>query len=221
MTKNALELINVSKNFDKICALDKINFELKSGEICALIGPSGSGKTTLLQIAGLLDNPNSGKIFINEFEASKASDATRTEIRKKNIGFIYQFHHLLPEFSALENVMMPLLIQGKSKDEAMQKSLEILKEIDLENRSSHKPSELSGGQQQRVAIARAIVSKPSLILADEPTGNLDSINSKNVFDMLKDLASEYKIACLLVTHNLDLAKKLPRQIEIKDGKIIK
>lgn len=220
----ALKLINATKKFglknQEIIALDNVNLTVKKGEICSLIGPSGSGKTTLLQIAGLLDQATSGEIFINNINASKSNEATRTKIRKENIGFIYQFHHLLPEFSALENVAMPLLIQNKDKDFAFKKAQEILELIDLKNRIHHNPSELSGGQQQRVAIARAIVSKPSLILADEPTGNLDSVNSQNVFTLLQDLAKNYEIACLVVTHNLELAKKLPRQIEIRDGKII-
>ncbi len=220
---NALELVDIVKKFgaknQKVVALDEVNLTLKKGEICALIGPSGSGKTTLLQIAGLLDSTNSGKIFIDGIEASKADDKTRTKIRRENIGFIYQFHHLLPEFSALENVALPLLIRGLKKDEAFAEAKKILHLVDLQNRMDHKPTELSGGQQQRTAIARAIVGKPSLILADEPTGNLDSVNSSNVFDLLRNLSSDLNIACLLVTHNLELAKKLPRQVEIRDGKI--
>lgn len=220
----ALKLNGVTKEFgqkgQKVTALDNVNLELTKGEICSLIGPSGSGKTTLLQISGLLDSPDSGEIFINSINATKSDDAAKTRIRKNNIGFIYQFHHLLPEFSALENVALPLLIQEKSKEFALEEAKKILELVDLSNRSHHKPSELSGGQQQRVAIARAIVSKPSLILADEPTGNLDSQNSQNIFSLLKDLTQEQQIACLVVTHNLELANKLPRKVEIKDGKIV-
>lgn len=220
---NALQLINIEKNFTqastKVAALKNINLTLKKGEIAALIGPSGSGKTTLLQIAGLLDQPDLGQIFINGIDASKADDKTRTEIRKNNLGFIYQFHHLLPEFSALENVALPLLIQGKSRDFAFKEAKEILAKVDLSNRLEHKPAELSGGQQQRVAIARAIIAKPSMILADEPTGNLDSTNSEAIFDLLRSLAKSHEIACLLVTHNLELAKKTDRIISIKDGAI--
>lgn len=218
---SVLKLDKIYKKFNQnqVIALDNINLEIKQKEICALVGPSGSGKTTLLQIAGLLDSPTSGNIFINQNNASKANDKTRTAIRRKNIGFIYQFHHLLPEFSAVENVMMPLLIQGINKDLARQKATELLDMVDLKNRISHKPSELSGGQQQRVAISRAIVSKPSLILADEPTGNLDSVNSANIFKLLQELAQNFDISCLIVTHNISLAQKLDRQIEIIDGKI--
>jgi len=219
----ALQLINIDKSFtqaaSKVAALKNINLAIKKGEIAALIGPSGSGKTTLLQIAGLLDKADSGQIFINSIDASKANDQARTEIRKNNLGFIYQFHHLLPEFSALENVALPLLIQGQNRDFAFAEAQKILTQVDLVNRLEHKPAELSGGQQQRVAIARAIVSKPSVILADEPTGNLDSVNSGAIFDLLHSLAKNYEIACLLVTHNLELAKKTDRIIEIKDGMI--
>ena len=143
----------------------------------------------------------------------------RTKIRRDNLGFIYQFHHLLPEFSALENVALPLLIQGVAKNSALQEAEKILAEVDLSNRLHHKPAELSGGQQQRVAIARAIITKPSLILADEPTGNLDSVNSEKVFELLKNLVRNSGIACLLVTHNIELAKKLDRTIMICDGEI--
>ncbi len=220
---NALQLINVDKSFAqavaKVIALHSINLALKKGEIVALTGPSGSGKTTLLQIAGLLDQPDSGQIFINGIDASKADDKARTEIRKNNLGFIYQFHHLLPEFSALENVALPLLIQGKNRDFAFAEAAKILAQVDLTNRLEHKPAELSGGQQQRVAIARAIVAKPSVILADEPTGNLDSVNSEAIFDLLHLLARDHGIACLLVTHNLELAKKTDRIVAIKDGMI--
>ena len=224
MSHFALELINVTKKFtqggQEIFALNNASLALAKGEIAALTGPSGSGKTTLLQIAGLLDAASSGKIFVNGINASKASDAVRTQIRKKNLGFIYQFHHLLPEFSALENVALPLLIQGAGKDFALAEAEKILGDVDLQNRLHHKPAELSGGQQQRVAIARAIVGKPSLILADEPTGNLDSINSEKIFALLKELAQSCGIACLLVTHNLELAKRLDRVVAIRDGMII-
>lgn len=223
MSDFALQLENINKSFtqggSEITALKNINLQIAKSEMVALIGPSGSGKTTLLQIAGLLDRPNSGKILINDINASQANDAARTLIRKNNLGFIYQFHNLLPEFSALENVALPLLIQGKKHDEALKQAREVLNAVDLLNRLNHKPSELSGGQQQRTAIARAIVAKPSLILADEPTGNLDSTNSMTVFDLLQNLTKSFGIACLLVTHNIELAKKTNRIISIKDGEI--
>ncbi len=218
-----LQLIDITKNFSQgdlqIAAIKGINLTLKKGEMVALIGPSGSGKTTLLQIAGLLDSATSGQVIINAIDASKANDATRTEIRKKNIGFIYQFHHLLPEFSALENVAMPLLIQGKNHVESFATAKKLLEEVELLDRINHKPSQLSGGQQQRVAIARAVVSKPSVILADEPTGNLDSELSEKVFALLQKLVRTYEISCLVVTHNMTLAKKSDRILSIKDGEI--
>ncbi len=221
--KTVLKLSEVNKIFlqgdQKIAALRDVNLEVKKGELVALIGPSGSGKTTLLQIAGLLDNPTSGKVLVNEIDSSQADDQTRTEIRRNNIGFVYQFHHLLPEFSALENVTLPLLIQGKKRDEAFDLAKKILNEVELSDRINHKPSELSGGQQQRVALARAIVSKPSLILADEPTGNLDSDLAEKIFELLKNLTTTYQIGCLVVTHNMELANKCDRVISIKNGTI--
>ncbi len=223
--ETALKLINVSKKFyqgnQQIVALSDICLEIKRGEIAALVGPSGSGKTTLLQIAGLLDSATSGHVYINEIDATKANDEKRTALRRDNLGFIYQFHHLLPEFTALENIALPLLIQGKNRDLALKQASEILEMVDLTNRANHKPAELSGGQQQRIAIARALISKPSLILADEPTGNLDSVNSNKIFALLYELAKTLKVACLLVTHNIDLAEKSSRIIKIKDGFIEK
>ncbi len=217
----ALKLVNISKNFSQAAQTFEIikqaNLEIKKGELVALTGPSGSGKTTLLQIAGLLDCATQGQIFINDIEASKADDEVRTSIRKNHIGFVYQFHHLLPEFSALENVALPLLIKNKTKLEAFAEARYILAEVGLADRLDHKPAQLSGGQQQRVALARAVVAKPSLILADEPTGNLDSAISEKIFEILQNLVRVYKIGCLMVTHNIELAKKTDRIISIKDG----
>lgn len=221
--KKVLTLKNVTKEFiqgdQKITAIKGVNLEVKQGELVALIGPSGSGKTTLLQIAGLLDSASSGYVLINEIDASKADDKTRTEIRKTNVGFVYQFHHLLPEFSALENVALPLLIQEKSRADSFATAEKILHEVGLGERLNHKPSELSGGQQQRVALARAVVTRPSLILADEPTGNLDSDLAEKIFALLQSLVKNYQIGCLVVTHNLDLTKKADRVVVIKDGVI--
>lgn len=217
----ALSLQNIKKVFlqakQEIEAIKEVNLEIRKGELVALVGPSGSGKTTLLQIAGLLDSPSSGKVVIDSVDASLASDALRTEIRKNKIGFIYQFHHLLPEFSALENVALPLRIKGESKEISLKKAAEILTKLEMKDRLHHKQSELSGGQQQRVAIARAVVSKPSLILADEPTGNLDSAIANKTFEILEELTRAENIGCLMVTHNMDLAKRAGRIISIKDG----
>lgn len=216
-----LKLINIEKFFiqagQKVEAVKDANLEIKKSELVALIGPSGSGKTTLLQIAGLLDTPTSGQVLINGIDASKADDKVRTKIRKNHLGFVYQFHHLLPEFSALENVALSLLIQGKNKKESFAEAEKILKEVGLQDRMSHNPAELSGGQQQRVAIARAVVTKPSMILADEPTGNLDSELSEKIFTLLQNLVKSYEIGCLVVTHNLELTKKADRVISIRDG----
>ena len=218
-----LELEKVTKSFSqagqKIEIIKNADFLIKSSEFLSLIGPSGSGKTTLLQICGMLDNPSSGAVIINGENMAKANDEKRTKIRKMNIGFVYQFHHLLPEFSVLENVALPLLIQDVKKNEAYQKAGEILCEVGLHDRLDFKPSQLSGGQQQRVAIARAIVAKPKLILADEPTGNLDYELSEKIFDLLKDLTKKHQIACLIVTHNLELAKKTDHILKIKNGEI--
>lgn len=216
-----LQTIDICKNFtqanNKIAVLKNINLKIMPADFVSLVGPSGSGKTTLLQICGLLDNPSSGNIIINDKEMAKSSDKVRTEIRKKQIGFIYQFHHLLPEFSAIENTALPLFIQGVNKSKALQIAKEILEEIELGDRINFKPAQLSGGQQQRVAIARAIASKPKLILADEPTGNLDSELSEKIFSLLKNLTKKYEISCLVVTHNLELAKKTDRILTIKNG----
>lgn len=216
-----LQTIDICKNFtqanNKIAVLKNINLKIMPADFVSLVGPSGSGKTTLLQICGLLDNPSSGNIIINGKEMAKSSDKVRTEIRKKQIGFIYQFHHLLPEFSAIENTALPLFIQGVNKSKALQIAKEILEEIELGDRINFKPAQLSGGQQQRVAIARAIASKPKLILADEPTGNLDSELSEKIFSLLKNLTKKYEISCLVVTHNLELAKKTDRILTIKNG----
>jgi lipoprotein-releasing system ATP-binding protein len=216
-----LILTNINKSFfqgkQEIIAIKNANLAIEKGESVALVGPSGSGKTTFLQIAGLLDNADSGQIIIGGVDGSKANDQTRTNLRKNYIGFIYQSHHLLPEFSALENVAMPLLIRGIEKKLALREAEEILSQIGLQDRLSHLPSQLSGGQQQRVAVARAIVTKPCVLLADEPTGNLDSENAENVFNLIIKFSKLYQISSLIVTHNYDLAKKMDRIISIKDG----
>ena len=216
-----LVLKNINKSFfqgkQKIAVIKNANLTIAKGESVALVGPSGAGKTTFLQIAGLLENPDSGQILIGNVDAAKAIDQIRTDLRKNHIGFIYQSHHLLPEFSALENVAMPLLIKNIKKKQAFSQAEEILVEIGLEDRLTHLPSQLSGGQQQRVAVARAIVGKPSVLLADEPTGNLDSENADNVFQLILKLSRQHQISSLIVTHNLELAKKMDRIVSIKDG----
>ncbi|MES2984787.1 MAG: ABC transporter ATP-binding protein [Pseudomonadota bacterium] len=199
--------------------LKDVNLELKAGELVALIGPSGSGKSTLLHIAGLLDTPQSGAIFISGVDASHANDRARTRLRNQHIGFIYQFHNLLPELSALENVAIPQAIAGVKSAAATARARELLVRLGLEHRLDHLPSQLSGGEQQRVAIARALANKPALILADEPTGNLDPTTSESVTALLLEIAREEQVAALIATHNMTLAKRLTRAVTLRDGKI--
>ncbi len=194
-----------------------VNLELKAGEVVALVGPSGSGKSTLLQIAGLLDNPTSGQVLLAGLDMSKAGDSERTFARLKHIGFVYQFHHLLPEFSALENITLPQMMQGVRESEANQQSEMLLATLGLSQRASHRPAKLSGGEQQRVAIARALAGQPALLLADEPTGNLDQHTAEEVFSLLMKLARERKLAALIATHNLDLARRMDRMVRLEDG----
>ncbi len=220
-----LSLQNVGKSFLQgkvtLTVLSEASLDIMAGEVVGLIGPSGSGKSTLLQIAGLLDSPGSGKVIINNIDCTKADDVLRTSTRRNEIGFIYQMHHLLPEFTALENVVMPQLIAGKSSKEAQKNATEILKFLGLGARMKHRPSELSGGEQQRVAIARAIVNKPALLLADEPTGNLDPETSADVFELLLKTAKSIGLAMLIVTHNHELASKMDRVVTLKEGALVK
>jgi len=216
-----LTLQNVTRTYhqaDKsLEVLRGVNLELKAGEVVALVGPSGSGKTTLLQIAGLLDNPTSGQVMLAGLDMSKAGDSERTFARLKHIGFVYQFHHLLPEFSALENITLPQMMQGVRESEANQQSEALLAALGLAARASHRPAKLSGGEQQRVAIARALAGHPALLLADEPTGNLDQHTAEEVFSLLMKLARKQKLAALIATHNLDLARRMDRMVRLEDG----
>lgn len=221
---NALEVHNISKHFiqanQRIEVISDASFILKPGEIVGLLGPSGSGKTTLLQILGLLDCPNSGKVVINGIDTSKANDKILTKIRGKHIGFVYQFHHLLPEFTALENVMLQDMINSIPKNMACERAKHILSLLQLGSRLNHVPIELSGGEQQRVAIARALVKSPTLILADEPTGNLDPYNANLVFEVFLNSVRSLGVSALIVTHNEQLALKMDRVIALRDKKII-
>jgi lipoprotein-releasing system ATP-binding protein len=224
MSNAVLELRDIERSYSQptglLPILKGVNLELKQGELVALIGPSGSGKTTLLQIAGLLDTQDAGEIFLNGQAVTHASDAQRTSLRNKHLGFIYQFHHLLPECDALENVMMPLLIAGATVSKARERALQLLEKLGLSERIDHLPSRLSGGEQQRVAIARALVHNPSLVLADEPTGNLDPATSENVCKLLFEVAQAQNTAVLLVTHNTALAQRMHRRVTLKDGKVV-
>jgi lipoprotein-releasing system ATP-binding protein len=190
-----------------------------SGQSVALVAPSGAGKSTLLHIAGLLEHPDGGEVFINGAPTSKLSDVSRTKIRRVEIGFVYQFHYLLPEFSALENVMLPQMIRGLAKPEAKVRASEILNYLGLEERLRHRPSELSGGEQQRVAIARAVANAPRILLADEPTGNLDPRTSERVFSSLTQLVRASGLAAVIATHNMDIAARMDRRVTIRDGRV--
>jgi lipoprotein-releasing system ATP-binding protein len=192
--------------------LKDISLEVKAGEIVALVGPSGSGKSTLLHILGLLDSSTSGSLHINGQDVSDLSERERTLTRRNDIGFIYQFHHLLPEFSALENIVLPQMILGKDQRGAEERANTLLKRLKLDHRADNRPAKLSGGEQQRVAIARALANKPKLLLADEPTGNLDPETAEEVFQLFMTVVRKTGIAALIATHNMDLAKRMDRMI---------
>ncbi|SNZ07897.1 lipoprotein-releasing system ATP-binding protein [Cohaesibacter gelatinilyticus] len=196
------------------------NLSVKAGEMVALVAPSGAGKSTLLHVAGLLERPNGGEVYIAGKPQSGAVDRARTVTRRDEIGFVYQFHHLLAEFSALENVVLPQLISGANKSEAESRALELLKYMRVDHRAAHRPAELSGGEQQRVAIARAMANGPRVLLADEPTGNLDPTTSDYVFKALNSLVKQSGISALVATHNLFLAERMDRQITLVDGKVV-
>ena len=219
-----LKLKNISKEFIEprrnIVALNKINLELSDGQCIGLLGPSGSGKSTLLQIAGLLDNPTNGEIIINGEKCNTLSQEKKNLIRKKYIGFIYQNFYLLDSFSALENIIIPQLINGSSYKSAKKRAINLLSSLGLSKRIDNKPRELSGGEKQRVAILRAIANMPKIILADEPTGNLDKKNSENVIKIIKNLVSHYKISFIIATHNLSIVKKFDKIIKLSEGKLI-
>ena len=221
MTEEVLRLVDISKSFKRtrMTALEifsTLNFSLAKGEMVGVFSPSGSGKTTLLQIAGLLDEPTDGKLFIGNEDTDKMSDSQKTLLRNRNIGFVYQFHHLLPEFTALENVSLPQWCVGVDRRSAERKAFKLLDEVGLNNRINHRPSELSGGEQQRVAVCRALINDPEILLADEPTGNLDAQTSEMVFDILINQVKQRQLAALIVTHNESLAKKMNRVVQIRD-----
>jgi lipoprotein-releasing system ATP-binding protein len=224
MTVPVLELNGVSRHYRegevRLDILVDASFTLAPGQTVALIAPSGAGKSTLLHIAGLLERPDAGEVKINNAPTSTMSDDERTQLRRVAIGFVYQFHHLLPEFTALENVALPQLIAGLDRREANQRAQELLSYLRLGARATHRPGELSGGEQQRVAIARAVANGPDLLLADEPTGNLDPRTAEHVFETLMTLARGSGLAALVATHNLDLAKQMDRRVTLRDGQLI-
>jgi lipoprotein-releasing system ATP-binding protein len=223
MSNFTLELKGINKTFkqgDNILeVLQNVNLKIKPKEIVALIGPSGSGKSTLLQIAGLLEQPTDGEVFLDGELCSGNNDNVRTLLRREYLGFVYQYHNLLPDFDALENVILPQLIAGKKYKEAADKARWLLQRLGLGDREHHRPAELSGGEQQRVAIARALANTPRLLLADEPTGNLDPNTSDNVFLTLLEVVKETGLSALIATHNIELAHKMDREVTLKDGKL--
>ncbi|WP_448952017.1 ABC transporter ATP-binding protein [Labrys neptuniae] len=220
----ALELRAVERSYQQgpsqLHILREVNLAVMPGQSVALIAPSGAGKSTLLHMAGLLEKPDGGDVLISGASTADLNDTGRTRLRRNSIGFVYQFHHLQPEFSALENVILPQMIRGLSRREARQRGEELLGFLGLGQRINHRPSELSGGEQQRVAIARAVANAPDLILADEPTGNLDPGTSDHVFGTLTALVRASGLAALIATHNLDLAARMDRRVTLRDGHIV-
>ncbi|AWS51921.1 MULTISPECIES: lipoprotein-releasing ABC transporter ATP-binding protein LolD [Providencia] len=212
---------NLSKTYQEgtlsTQVLKNVSFSMGLGEMMAIVGSSGSGKSTLLHLLGGLDTPSEGNVIFRGQHINQLSSDERAAIRNKDLGFIYQFHHLLPDFTALENVAMPLLIGGIAKETAFSKATEMLEAVGLAHRAGHRPSELSGGERQRVAIARALVNEPALVLADEPTGNLDLRNADAIFELLGELNRTQRTAFLVVTHDMTLARRLSRQLEMRDG----
>ncbi len=225
MNEFVLELKGLHKTYNsgkpnQIDVLSNAELSLKEGEVVALVAPSGAGKSTLLHIAGLLDTPDSGDVILKGEMLNVKSDARRTIIRRRDIGFIYQFHHLLPEFSAAENIMIPQMTDGIARSKAYDRAGELLSKVGLGSRVKHRPAELSGGEQQRVAFCRALANRPSILLADEPTGNLDQTTSHQVFDTLLSIVRETRLSALIATHNPDIAERMDRTIRLSEGRLI-
>ncbi len=221
MNSPVLQLKNIRRNFEQggetLHVLNGVNLSIKRGEIVALLGPSGSGKTTLLQISGLLESPTSGEVIVDGQVVSSQADDYRTRVRRTKLGFVYQFHHLLSDFTAFENLMLPQYVAGVPKEKAKARADELLASVGLSKRAHHYPSQLSGGEQQRVAIVRGLVNHPALLLADEPTGNLDPHTAEEVFKMLLATIRRENIGALVVTHNIELGKRMDRMLELKEG----
>ena len=225
MNEAVLELRDLRKSYhsgkpNQIDVLVNAQMTLKEGEIVALVAPSGAGKSTLLHIAGLLDKPDSGDVVLRGEMLTVKSDARCTTIRRRDIGFIYQFHHLLPEFTAAENIMIPQMADGANRSKAYERAGELLSKVGLGTRVNHRPAELSGGEQQRVAFCRDLANKPSILLADEPTGNLDQTTSHQVFDTLLSIVRETRLAALIATHNPDIAERMDRIMRLSKGRLI-
>jgi lipoprotein-releasing system ATP-binding protein len=220
----SLELVSVERSFQqgtgRLEILRGVSLSLVPGEITALVGPSGTGKSTLLHIAGLLEQPTSGKVILDGQDCTAMDDSARTVMRQTGVGFVYQFHHLLPEFSAEENVILPQMIAGTAKSDARKRANELLSDVGLSERLSHRPSELSGGEQQRVAIVRALANQPRVLLADEPTGNLDEGTASIIFDVMLNVVRQSNVSALIATHNMDLARRMDRVMTLRDGVLV-
>ncbi|MGE7778206.1 ABC transporter ATP-binding protein [Chitinophaga sp. NPDC101104] len=211
---------NVTKNYSNLPVLRGVDISVSKGEIVTIVGSSGAGKSTLLHILGTLDAPSGGEIFINDVQTSHLAGDALADFRNRHIGFIFQFHHLLPEFSALENVCIPGFIAGTRKNEVRERATYLLETLGLKDRLHHRPTQLSGGEQQRVAVARALINKPDVVMADEPTGNLDSHNAKELHQLFLQLRDQFGQTFIIVTHNEELATLSDRQLVMKDGKIV-
>lgn len=225
MNDFVLELRGISKGYNhgkpnEITVLDRVDLALTKGETTALVAPSGAGKSTLLHIAGLLDTADQGQVILGGQDIGGANDRKRTKVRRQDIGFVYQFHHLLPEFSAIENIMLPQLANGTGDTAARSRAQELLNMVGLTKRGEHRPSQLSGGEQQRVAFCRALANNPRVLLADEPTGNLDQATSDHVFEVLLNVVRETGLTALIATHNPDLAARMTRQVGLQNQRLI-
>ncbi len=224
MSKPILRLNGIRRSYlqgeERLDVLHEVSLDVADGEIVGLLGPSGAGKSTLLHIAGLLERPNSGEVEINGRPCGPLSDLERTAVRRTQLGFVYQFHHLLAEFTALENVALPQMIDGASREDAAVRAVELLEIVGLGRRLTHRPAELSGGEQQRVAIARAVANRPAILLADEPTGNLDHKTADAVFGEVIRLVREAGLSALVATHNLELAKRMDRTLALREGTVV-
>jgi len=225
MSDPALSLAGITKTYKagepgEVQVLRGIDLEIGPGEVVALVAPSGAGKSTLLHIAGLLDGPDDGQVVITGQDMTGQGDRVRTETRRRDVGFIYQFHHLLPEFSAAENIILPQLANGTSAADAAARASELLERVGVVSRAGHRPAALSGGEQQRVAFCRALANRPSLLLADEPTGNLDPDTADQVFDTLMGLVADTRMSALIATHNLELAARMDRMVRLADGMLV-
>ena len=220
MTEKMIEIQGITKSFGELQVLKGIDLTINKGEVVSIVGPSGAGKTTLLQIMGTLDKADAGQVFINEVEVNRLKEKELSAFRNKQIGFVFQFHQLLPEFTALENVMIPALIGGTTFGEAMRRAKETLDMMGLAERASHKPAELSGGEKQRVAVARALINRPAVIFADEPSGSLDTKNKEELHQLFFDLRERLGQTFVIVTHDEGLAQLTDRTIHMVDGKIV-